>query len=528
MSFGDIGKAALMRAAHNYLEQAKPVTQQQMDGRRCTLASFVRWAWGIIEPSTPLIWNWHLDAICEHLQALVEDKLCGNNLVISVPPGSGKSRMVSVMLPAWLWIKQAGWKGIFASGNPRVSSRDSMLTRVLIGSQQYKNKFGIGWDLTDNQDAKTLFINSVGGFRQATTSGSRVTGDRSDFLGIDDPLDAQDAFSKAARDAVITWYTQAFANRLNDLRTGKRCLIAQRLHEEDLIGYVIGTERNLWEHLMIPMCFETKRAFTTSIGWTDPRQRDGELMFPERYPAEIVEQEKQRLGKSGYAGQLQQRPAALEGELFLRGCLQILPADQLPKVTNVIISLDTAFSVKESADYSVAVTLGQHEKGVTILDVTKGRYAYPKLVQIAKELAAKWKPSAVCVENKASGQSLIQSLQAESALPVVLVEPDGDKVARAHVITPTWEAKRIYAPSGAEWLDDFETELYAFPKAPHDDQTDAFVHGVRFLTQQTGAGAFLQHLASLADGDKKQAQADALAKKTGVRVIELTGAWHQE
>lgn len=515
-----------MRAAQNYIDSARPITQEQMNARQCTLASFVRWAWDIIEPSTPLIWNWHLDAICEHLQALVDGTLATNNLVISVPPGTGKSRMVSVMLPAWLWIKQPGWKGIFASGNPRVSSRDSMLTRALIGSYAYRNKFGIAWDLSDNQDAKTLFVNSVGGFRMATTSGSRITGDRANGLFIDDPLDAQAAFSKAEREAVTVWYSQAFANRLNDLRTGKRCLIAQRLHTEDLIGYVLGTERNQWEHLMIPMEFEESRTFTTTIGWTDPREKDGELMFPERYPAEIVAQERARLGISGYAGQMQQRPSAAEGELFLRGCLQLLPPDELPKCTNVILSLDTAFSEKQTADYSVAAVLGQHDKGVTILDIVRGRYPYPKLVQITVELATKWKPSAVCVENKASGQSLIQSLQAESALPVVLVEPDGDKVSRAHVITPTWEAKRIYAPAGAAWLDDFEMELYAFPKAPHDDQTDAFVHGVRYLTQSKGAGAFLNWMATQTARDAKH-KADALVKQPGVTVTELVSPWHR-
>jgi predicted phage terminase large subunit-like protein len=524
MAFDQIGKAALMRAAQNYIQQARPVTQEQMAARQCTLVQFVRWAWAIIEPSTPLVWNWHLDAICEHLQALVEDKLATNNLVISVPPGSGKSRMVSVMLPAWLWIKQPGWKGIFASGNPRVSSRDSMLTRALIGSAPYRNRFGIAWDLSDTQDAKTLYVNSVGGFRMATTSGARITGDRANGLFIDDPLDAQAAFSKAEREAVVTWYAQAFANRLNDLRTGKRCLIAQRLHTEDLIGYVLGTERNQWEHLMIPMEFEESRAFTTTIGWTDPRTIDAELMFPARYPANIVAQERARLGISGYAGQMQQRPSAAEGELFRRGCLQLIAPDALPTCTNTIISLDTAFSEKQTADYSVAVVLGQHERGVLILDIVRGRFAYPQLKQIAMELAAKWKPSAVLVENKASGQSLIQSLQQETTLPVQAVDVDGDKVSRAHVVTPTWEAKRVFAPLGAEWLDDFEMELYAFPKAPNDDQVDAFVQGARYLTQSCGASALIEFYKQQGALDTQQKV--EIAKRPGVVVTELTSPWH--
>src|SRR5208282_2204872 len=336
----DATKASLLRAARAAIDNARPVTQQQREAREWNLESFIRWAWPLVDPA-PLIWNWHLAAIAEHLQALITDELASNNLLITVPPGSGKSRLLSVMLIAWVWVRRPAWRALYASGNPRVASRDSLYARQLIGSIEYRNRFGIGWDITDNQDEKLLYNTTAGGFRQATTSGSRVTGDRADFLGIDDPLDAQSAFSKAERDAVITWYTAAFANRLNDLRTGKRALIMQRLHPEDLAGYVLGIERNLWEHLMIPMEFESSRAFTTTIGWTDPRSNDGELMFEERYPRAIVEQEKVRLGTSGAAGQLQQRPAIAGGELFKRACLKFL--DEIPNCTQRVISIDSAF-----------------------------------------------------------------------------------------------------------------------------------------------------------------------------------------
>jgi predicted phage terminase large subunit-like protein len=385
------------------------------------------------------------------------------------------------MLPAWQWVRNPSWCAIFASGNPRVATRDSLLTRALIGSSWYRQTFGIFWSLSETQDQKTLFANSLGGFRMATTSGSRITGDRADFLGIDDPLDAQDTYSKAARDAVNDWYASAFANRLRDLVTGKRCLIAQRLHPEDLPGYVLATERAQWEHLLIPMLFEKSRVFTSSIGWTDPRTEDDELMFPARFPLEIVEQERTRLGQSGFAGQMQQRPVLAGGELFKRDCLQLLAAADIPRCTNVIISLDTAFSTKESADRSVAIVVGEHERGAMILDVVCGRHAYPQLVAIAVELSARWHPSAVLVENKASGQSLIQSLQQETTLPVLAVDVDRDKLSRAHQVLPYWEAKRVFAPADAPWLSDFTEELYAFPKAPHDDRVDAFTQAIRYL-----------------------------------------------
>jgi predicted phage terminase large subunit-like protein len=520
--------SAVLKEALRTLSQTRPMTEAQQVAREMSLAEFFRQAWHVLEPSTPLVWNWHLEVMAEHLQALYEGRLRTHNLAISVPPGSAKSRVVSVIFPAWVWIRQPSWRGIFASGNPRVSTRDSLLTRALIGSAWYQTTFGIQWAMSDSQDQKTLFTNSMTGSRMATTSGSKITGDRGDFLGVDDALDSADAYSKASRDAVNIWFSQAFANRLNDLRTGKRCIIAQRLHSEDPIGFVMTNEPSQWEHIVIPMLWEEARRAVTSLGWTDPRTTDGELMFPERFPADIVEAERQRLGSSGFAGQMQQRPASAEGELFKRGCMQFLPADAAPVFTQVILSLDTAFSVKTTADYSVCIVLGQFDKGILILDVVKGRYAYPQLKALCEELAARWHPSAVVVEHKASGQSLVQSLQQETVLPVVAVVPDTDKIARAHAITPTWEAHRVFALMNAPWLSDFEEEIYAFPKAPHDDQTDAFTQGIKYLTlNQLGQG-----LVDFYSGEVKRqeaAKADeqlAFAKRPGVVVTELQSPWH--
>jgi predicted phage terminase large subunit-like protein len=493
MALFERSKAQLLRRAEQALQASRPITAEQLEARACSLEQFVRWAWGIVDPA-PCIWNWHMSAICEHLQALVEDKLAANNLLITVPPGSAKSRLVSVMLIAWQWARHPPWRVIAASGNPRVSTRDSLLTRQLIGSPQYRNKFGIAWDISDSQDQKTLFNNTAGGFRMATTSGSRVTGDRADALLIDDPLDAADAYSQAARDAVITWYSQAFANRLNDLRTGKRVIICQRLHPEDLAGYVLGVERSEWEHLTIPMEFEAKRAYTSSIGWTDPRTQDGELMFAERYPRAIVEQEKVRLGNSGAAGQLQQRPSIAGGEIFKRAHLQLLT--EVPACTQTIITVDSAFKTGEENDYSVALVLGQFERGVVILDCIRGKYQYPQLKALIIELADRVRPAAVLVEDKASGQSLIQDLQQTTALPVKAVPTDGDKLMRANVIVPTWDAHRVHALANAPWLADFLDEITVFPKAPHDDQVDAFVQGVRHLGNNTGASGYLAWLAN--------------------------------
>ena len=462
---------------------AKAATEMQRAARNMRLSTFIKASWPIVEPATPLVWGWHLDAMADHLEALLNGTLGKRNLMILVPPGFAKSTVVSVCAPAWRWIQKPAWRSIFASGNPAVATRDSVKCRAVIESKWYRRTFGPPWTLAEGDSLKTRYANTATGFRMALSSAARITGGRADSIFIDDPVDADDAYSESARDRVNDWFDQAFANRLNDLRNGTRCLIMQRLHQEDLAGHILSTAGSEWEVLCIPQEWEEGRRTTTSLGWTDPRTHDGDLAFPERFPRDVVAAERQRLGSSGFAGQHQQRPFDASGEVFKVGGLRLWPeSDELPKFSRLVISADTAFKTHEEADYSVAIVLGEFDRGVFVVDVVRGRFAYPLLKKTIEALGVKWRPYALLIEDKASGQSLIQDLQQTTRLPVIPVAVDGDKLTRAHVIVPTWEAGRIYALAGAPFLTELLAELTAFPKRPHDDQVDAFVQGVRHLT----------------------------------------------
>ena len=466
---------------------------------RRSLAAFVRQAWPIIEPSTPLIWNWHLDVICSRVQALVEGKLPRRNLIINVPPGSMKSTILAVCLPAWVWLRNPGWRGILASGNEGVAIRDSMKCRDIIDSDWYRGLFRPGWGFSKDQNAKGHYKNTATGFRMAISAGARITGDRADAIIVDDPNDAAEAFSKAARDQIINWWDNAAANRLSDMSAGCRIIIQQRLHEEDLTGHVLATEPAAWEHLVIRQEFE----LGDEQPW-DPRREEGELFFPARFPREVVEGERRRLASSGYAGQHQQRPAAKEGEIFKRGFVRLYdPTLPLPAFKRKIMSWDTAFKEKQQNDPSCGLVGGEAEQGIYLLDHVKGQMGYPALKEKAKTWASAHHPTALLIEDKASGQSLIQELKQETSLPVVAVQVEADKVSRAWAVVPTWEAGRIFLPMGAEWVDDFLDELYTFPRAAHDDQVDAFTQLVRYLILGGGATGMLdwiQQQAQLAKG----------------------------
>jgi predicted phage terminase large subunit-like protein len=244
-------------------------------------------------------------------------------------------------------------------------------------------------------------------------------------------------------------------------------------------------------------------------------------MFPARFPAETLVTERARLGISGYAGQHQQRPTAKEGEIFRRGFVQFYdPALPLPTFKRKVMSWDTGFKEKTQNDPSAGGVGGETDQGIYLLDAVRERMAYPALKEKSKTWAAAHRPSALLIEDKASGQSLIQELQRETSLPVVPVQVDTDKVSRAWAVVPTWEARRIFVPLGASWVDGFLEELYTFPKGAHDDQVDWFTQMVRYLTLGGGSTGMLDWISQQVAAGKSGTQA---APQNGVVVTTTEG-----
>lgn len=469
--------------------------QDQADAREMNLERFVSWCWPILEPATPFVSNWHIGAVCAHVEALLLGTLPKQNLMVLVPPGFAKSTIVCVAAPVWMWIRRPSYRALLASGNERVSMRDSLKRRGLIESGAFRHTFAPKWLLAKDANTKMRYENTARGFHQALSAGQRVTGDRGDDLFIDDATDATEVHSEAERDAVTRWFFEAFSNRLSNMQTGHRVLIQQRLHSLDLPGMIFEREPEAWEVLTIPQVWDEKRRTVTSLGWTDPRSKDGELAFPARFPETVVEAERVRLGRSAYASQHQQEPFDAAGEIFRPDAIQLWPAGTpMPSFTRRILSLDTAFSIKSSADYSVILELGEFDRGVMIILCLRQRLEYPQLKIAAVQLASSGGISAVLIEDKASGQSLVQDMRQSTRLPVLPVKVDTDKVSRAHVVVPSVEAGRVFAPAGARWLEEFLKELAAFPKGQHDDIVDAFTQGVSYLLLKPVSRIWMGHL----------------------------------
>lgn len=472
-----------------------PLSTLHAELARRSLAWFFRLSWPVLEPTQPLVWGWHLQAICDHVQALLEGRLGVQNLLCNVPPGSSKSRIVMVCTTPWMWLHAPAWRAIYASGNPDVALRDSMLARDLIESQWYQETFRPDWRLADDQNAKGHYKNTATGERRALSTGAKITGNRGHALFVDDAMDASQVHSKPHRESALTWYRLGFANRLADPRTGTRCVIEQRLHEEDLSGYILANERAKWEHLCIrqeysePNAEKGETKSVTALGWTDPRTKSGELMDPVRFPADYVADEKIRLGSSGYAGQHDQRPTAAEGNIFKREWFRYYKTprdehgDPLPPaqiiaalgITRVVQGWDTALTETQSADFTAGCTGGVAPARIYVLDLFKKKVSFPDAKNAIKTTHAKWGASAVPVEAKssASGKAAVQEIRRDSRVPVIEMAAI-DKVVGANKVSPSVEAGIVYLPEDQPWAAELVDSLCTFPKAAHDDDVDAF------------------------------------------------------
>lgn len=457
---------------------------------RRSFSDFIRLAWPNIIPDR-LQWNWHIDAVAEHLQAVASGQI--TRLLINVPPGTSKSTITGVMYPAWLWGPggQPHHRYIGAAHEQGLAIRDNRLMRELVLSPWYQELWPT--NLKGDQNEKLYFENDKRGFRQACAVSS-MTGRRGHTIAWDDALNPSKANSQAHRDDAIRVLTETVPTRLNDPERSAIIVVMQRLHEEDPSGYILANDLG-YEHLCIPMEFEPDRRKTTSIGWTDPRTKEGELLDPVRFPQHVIDRDKKAMGSYAWAGQMQQRPAPRGGGLIKDAWWKYY--EVLPALKWRGIWADTAQKAKEANDYSVFECWGETEDGkAALIDLIRGKWEAPELLAQARAFWAKHKAMAgdrigqlrsFRIEDKVSGTGLIQTLQREG-VPVQGIQRNSDKVTRVMDVAPSIEAGLVLLPSGASFLSDFLAETSAFPNGAHDDQVDPMADAVADIVLRRGAG----------------------------------------
>lgn len=451
---------------------------------RRSLKTFVHKAWAVVEGTT-LVWNWHLDLLCSELMAVSRGET--EHLLINVPPGTMKSLLVSVFWPAWEWTRDPALKYFCASYGQDLATRDTMKMHDIVTSPWYQQSFGIRFRA--DQDQKTWYINTAGGWRIASSVGGRGTGEHPDRRIIDDPHSAQQARSDAERQAALDWYDQTISTR-GVTKGVREVVIMQRLHELDLSGHLL--EKGGWRHVMLPMRFEPDRA---TIG--DPRTEPGELLWPSLFPEEKVKNLERTLGEYGTAGQLQQRPAPPGGGLFKRPWFKIVDLTGLSPDSEFMRRLKDA---RRCRAWDVAGTeggTGARTAGVRIADL--GPNAHPRFI-VEHVMKGRW--SAFEVDQRILGCALVdghgcrvrEEQEGGSAGKAVIaarsralmgwdyqgVPATGDKETRANAFRVQAEAGEVALVKG-DWNEEFLAEAEVFPNGRTKDQVDAAAHGFNEL-----------------------------------------------
>ncbi len=463
----------------------QPTTNSLKFGRydaQESLRSFVREAWHVTEPATAYMHNWHIDAICDHLQAVSEGHI--KLLLINMPPRCMKSLCVSVFWPMWEWTTSPHVRWMFSSYALSLAIRDSLKCRRLIESDWYQQNWGHVFKLMKDQNLKSRFENDKRGYRLAVSVGSAATGEGGDRIVCDDPHNVVDAESDVIRQGTLDWWDTTMSSRLNNPATGAKVIVMQRVHQSDLSGHVI--EKGGYTHLRLPAEYEPQLRCFTGFGDGDPRSEEGELLWKDRLTKDVLDGLKRALGALGYAGQFQQRPVPAGGGQFRKewfryftnnGEYYTLEADTgLKNIFTVncynLITVDVAISQKQTADYTVicvwAVT-PEHE--LLLIDRIRARLNNPEQQKQIKLLYHRYNPDSIDIENIAYQLAIIQQLL-EQGLPVREYRPVKDKVSRASTAAVFYEASRVYHPKNASWLPEWEDELLLFPLAAHDDQVD--------------------------------------------------------
>ena len=387
-------------------------------------------------------------------------------LMIAMPPRHGKSQMGSYLFPAYIMGKKPDSKLIVGSHTADLAQRFGRMIRNLVDDEKYKELFP-GMTLSIDSKAAGRWNTAQGGEAFFIGKGGAMTGRGGNIVILDDILDEQDALSDTAMENTWEWYTSGPRQRLQP--GGSIIVINTRWKTDDLSGRLLKQQGYLksdqWEVLEFPAILPS-----------------GNPLWPEYWPIEELEKVKVSIGMKKWNAQWQQQPTNDEGAVLKRNWWRKWTHDEPPMCDYLLQTMDTAYSKKETADFSVIATWGvftpdaDSGPNLILLNVRKGRWDFPEFKRVARDEYQYWKPDNVLIEAKATGTPLQQELR-RIGVPVTMYSPGGrrtgqDKLARANAVAPLLESGMVWYPEGKEWAEELVEECAAFPNGANDDQVD--------------------------------------------------------
>lgn len=426
-----------------------------------TFLDFCKYVWPEM-----LVGEHHIK-IAEALDRVIAGKC--KRLMIAMPPRHGKSQMGSYLFPAYLMGKLPQSKLIVGSHTAELAQRFGRMIRNLVEDERYGELFP-NTKLSVDSKAAGRWNTNAGGEAFFIGKGGAMTGRGGDIVVLDDILDEQDAVSETAMENTWEWYTSGPRQRLQP--NGAIIIINTRWKTDDLSGRLLRQQGQLksdqWEILEFPAILPS-----------------GNPLWPGYWSLEELEKVKMSIGLKKWNAQWQQQPTNDDGAILKREWWRRWKYDEPPNCSYIIQTMDTAYSKKETADFSVIATWGvfrpsaDEGPGLMLLSVKKGRWDFPELKRVAKAEYVYWQPDNVLIEAKATGTPLQHELR-KMGIPVTMYSPGGrrtgqDKVSRANAVAPILESGMVWYPEDEEFAQEMVEECAAFPNGSNDDQVDAMV-----------------------------------------------------
>jgi predicted phage terminase large subunit-like protein len=461
MDFETVPKEKLIRLK-KLLEAKKIVNAKE------NFLQFVKGVWPDFicrEAKEPSNWGHH-QIIADKLTKVAQGKI--KRLIVNMPPRHTKSEFASVYFPAWIMGLRPDAKLMQVSHNAELSQRFGRKVRNIVDDEAYQRIFR-DVKLAADSKASGRWETNHGGEYFAAGVGGAITGRGADILIIDDPHTEQNVMSETAMEKTYDWYVSGPRQRLQP--GGSIVVVMTRWATDDLTGRLIKAQTNPkadnWEVISFPAILES-----------------GNPVWPEYWKLEELEKVKASIPVTRWNAQYMQDPTSEEGAIIKREWWRPWKGD-LPNLQYVIQSYDTAFSKKETADYSAITTWGVFyptdggAPALILIDAMKGRYDFPDLKEVALEQYKYWQPESVVIEAKATGQPLIQELR-KMGIPVMDFVPSRgkDKHARINAVSPVFSSGMVYYPEGENFAEEVIEECAAFPFGEHDDYVDSMTQAV--------------------------------------------------
>lgn len=430
---------------------------------RTDFKSFFIKAFLSLNPASQYIDGWYIDALADYLMAIENGSI--TRLIVNMPPRYLKSLCINVAWSAWLLGQNPSRRIISASYSERISTAHSLNTRYLMLSKWYCNAYP-HVVLQKDQNEKHCFQTTAHGLRFATSVGGSLTGEGGDFLILDDPINPLHSCNESVMANTAEWFKQIFMTRLNNRQKGVVVVVMQRLNKCDLSSILL--EQKHWEHLNLPLIAEKKQTIRIN-NYTYYRKKN-ELLNKKYQNRQVVQTLQKEVGCYNFAAQYQQNPMPKSLSVFKEEWLDYFKPSDCPDVPT-ILSWDTAASVKKHANYSACSAWRANKGNFYLLYVYRAKLTYPALRSKVSTLAKEWNAKTILIENKSSGQQLLQELS--SALNLIPLTPQQSKGDRFINSLSFFENKKVLIPEHATWHQMLLQELLSFPYSKNTDQIDS-------------------------------------------------------